>query len=324
VLLTQPDALPQATADELTRLKPATITVVGGPTAVSDAVVAQLRNYTSGPVSRRAGNDRAETAAAMSAAVFQPGVPVVYVANGGGFADALAGAPAAGHGGGPILLVSRDAIPSATSAELSRLGPANIVILGGPAVVSSNVEQQLHAFSSTVGRSAGADRYTTSVAVATNAFSPGVPTLFLATGENYPDALAGGPAGGLAPGPILLVHHDCITPEVNAEIDQLRPGRIVVLGGTNAVGTAVENRTTCAPPPPPPPPTTTTTTPPGGSNCSPNYPDFCIPPPPPDLNCSDLNPQQYPGAKPNFRVVGGDPHNFDSDHDGFGCETSIG
>jgi hypothetical protein len=111
---------------------------------------------------------------------------------------------------------------------------------------------------------------------------------------------------------------------VNAEIDQLRPGRIVVLGGTNAVGTAVENRTTCAPPPPPPPPTTTTTTPPGGSNCSPNYPDFCIPPPPPDLNCSDLNPQQYPGAKPNFRVVGGDPHNFDSDHDGFGCETSIG
>jgi hypothetical protein len=65
-----------------------------------------------------------------------------------------------------------------------------------------------------------------------------------------------------------------------------------------------------APPPPPPPP--------GGGKCAASYPDECIPPPPPDLNCSDI-------PYRNFRVLRDvadpDPHHFDGDHDGVGCET---
>lgn len=49
-------------------------------------------------------------------------------------------------------------------------------------------------------------------------------------------------------------------------------------------------------------------------DCHASYPDFCIPPPPPDLNCADIS-----GPKP-FRVVGSDPHRFDTDNDGIGCE----
>src|SRR5262249_7627027 len=60
----------------------------------------------------------------------------------------------------------------------------------------------------------------------------------------------------------------------------------------------------------------TTTTP---SGCAPSYPDFCIPPPPPDLDCKDVAPHT------NFRVLWNvpdpDPHHFDSDHDGIGCES---
>ena len=48
--------------------------------------------------------------------------------------------------------------------------------------------------------------------------------------------------------------------------------------------------------------------------CDPSYPGVCIPPPPPDLNCGDIEHQ-------NFTVVGSDPHNFDSDDDGVGCES---
>lgn len=48
--------------------------------------------------------------------------------------------------------------------------------------------------------------------------------------------------------------------------------------------------------------------------CDASYPDFCIPPPPPDLNCPDVQ-----GKKP-FRVRQPDPHGFDRDHDGWGCE----
>ncbi len=48
-------------------------------------------------------------------------------------------------------------------------------------------------------------------------------------------------------------------------------------------------------------------------NCDPSYPDVCIPPPPPNLNCSDIKFR-------HFKVVGKDPHGFDGDHDGIGCE----
>jgi micrococcal nuclease len=48
-------------------------------------------------------------------------------------------------------------------------------------------------------------------------------------------------------------------------------------------------------------------------SCDPSYPDLCIPPPPPDLDCDDV------GTR-SFRVVGSDPHGFDGDGDGVGCE----
>jgi len=48
--------------------------------------------------------------------------------------------------------------------------------------------------------------------------------------------------------------------------------------------------------------------------CHPSYPALCIPPPPPDLDCGDI-------PYKNFRVSGSDPHRFDGDKDGIGCET---
>jgi endonuclease YncB( thermonuclease family) len=49
-------------------------------------------------------------------------------------------------------------------------------------------------------------------------------------------------------------------------------------------------------------------------NCDPSYPDVCIPPPPPDLDCPEISYR-------NFRVLPPDPHRFDRDKDGIGCET---
>ncbi len=71
-----------------------------------------------------------------------------------------------------------------------------------------------------------------------------------------------------------------------------------------------------APPPTAPPasePTRAPTAAPA-QNCSPAYPDFCIPSPPPDLDCPDI-------GRHNFTVLAPDPHRFDADHDGIGCES---
>ncbi len=68
---------------------------------------------------------------------------------------------------------------------------------------------------------------------------------------------------------------------------------------------------TAAPPISEPPPTSVSS---GGGNCDPAYPGVCIPPPPPDLDCKDIPYRR-------FKVVPPDPHRFDGDHDGIGCES---
>jgi len=50
------------------------------------------------------------------------------------------------------------------------------------------------------------------------------------------------------------------------------------------------------------------------NNCDSSYPDICIPPYPPDLDCDEI-------FYSNFRVIGDDPHGFDADFDGIGCEV---
>jgi micrococcal nuclease len=50
------------------------------------------------------------------------------------------------------------------------------------------------------------------------------------------------------------------------------------------------------------------------ANCDPAYPTVCIPSPPPDLDCPDISYR-------NFQVNSPDPHHFDGDKDGVGCEN---
>ena len=60
---------------------------------------------------------------------------------------------------------------------------------------------------------------------------------------------------------------------------------------------------------------TTTTTVEGGPECDPSYPTLCVPPDLPDLDCDDIEPTFKP-----FPVLPPDPHGFDGDNDGVGCE----
>jgi putative cell wall-binding protein len=210
--------------------------VLGGSGVVSDTVFADLGGYTGGTVTRLSGADRYATAAAISAEFFDPGVPAAFVATGTNFPDALAGGPVASRVGGPILLVRETSIPPATAAELTRLDPQRIVILGGSGVIADSVQSALAAYTAgTVERLAGIDRYATAAAISASYFESGVPVAFVATGANFPDALAGGPAAAVARGPILLVTQTTIPPATAAELARLDPGKIVILGGSGVV-----------------------------------------------------------------------------------------
>jgi acyl-CoA synthetase (AMP-forming)/AMP-acid ligase II len=137
VLLVRSDGIPDATATELARLRPRRIVVLGGTAVVAASVQTSLAAYTTGSVSRVGGADRYATAASLSQSTFAPGVPVVYVATGVNFADALSAAAL----GAPVLLARPTCLPASTKAELDRLGAERVVVLGGTAALSDDVRR---------------------------------------------------------------------------------------------------------------------------------------------------------------------------------------
>ncbi len=240
VLLTNTTELPQATRDELSRLRPQRIVVVGGPTVVSNGVMQALQAYTSQQVTRIAGADRYATAAAVSRASFAAGVYGVFVATGQAFPDALAAGPAAMAARGPVLLTQGGSLPQATRDELARLRPGRIWIVGGPSAVSDGVAQQLQAYAPEVRRLAGANRYETAAAVSAAIF--GTPaSVYLATGANFPDALAAVPVAGRSLSPLLLVQATGVPQSTANELVRMWPPRTWIIGSSGVVGDQVIN-----------------------------------------------------------------------------------
>ncbi|MEA3502047.1 MAG: cell wall-binding repeat-containing protein [Actinomycetota bacterium] len=239
MLLTARSSLPAGTRAEIQRLRPDRIVLLGGPAAVSPSVEAQLARLAPNGVVRIGGADRYETAARISRAYFAPKVQTVYVATGMNFPDALAGIPGAHRAAAPMLLVRTDSLPGATAAEIDRLAPDEIVILGGPVAVADSVARELAKHAPVVRRLFGNDRYATATAISTAAFPTGSDVAFVATGTNFPDAVAAGPAAAYLGGPLLLARGDAATTPMVSELQRLRANRIVVLGGESIVSDRV-------------------------------------------------------------------------------------
>ncbi len=249
LLLTRPTSLPAGLTGELERLKTRRLVVVGGERAVSAALAAALAGRGL-EVTRVAGADRYDTSAAvyrhLNAA---PGLPVMspkpFVARGDRFPDALAAAPLAYGDIRPILLVKPSEAPSSVVGVVSDFAIGSVTVLGGTAAVSDEVLRDLGWTGGPGGltfeRLHGADRYSTAVAIARSA-RPGRPFVAVASGQRFPDALAGGVLAGSRGGLMLLTPPSSLAPETggflaegSGAIQQMR-----VFGGTMAVGSAAE------------------------------------------------------------------------------------
>lgn len=191
-------------------------------------------------VSRLAGADRFATAIQVSKQ-FAAGVARVYVANGWNFPDALSAGPAAAHFSSPVLLTEQGSLPATVKAEIQRLKPATIVVVGGANAVSDTVLNQLKALGTTV-RIGGADRYATSQLIAQNAFTSAT-TAYVASGLDFPDALASAPAAARFAGPVLLVPgtSGAIDSGTVAVLKKLGTTTVKIAGGVLAVSPGIEN-----------------------------------------------------------------------------------
>lgn len=231
LLLVTRDSIPAATVAELNRLAPDDIYILGGTAVVSAAVEVQLSAW--GPVVRLSGSNRYGTAVAITGEAFPLGVTTLLVASGTNFPDALAGGAVAARTGGALLITDPNSLPGVISAEITRLSPTNIHVLGGPAAVSATVFGQLQALAPSVQRISGGNRYDTAVAIS-QAFYPTAAKVLVSTGVNFPDALAGSLAAGIAT-PILLIPGTSVPAAVANEITRLGATSVFVLGGTAVI-----------------------------------------------------------------------------------------
>ena len=189
-------------------------------------------------VDRIWGPNRYGTAAAVSGMAFDE-ADAVLIALGTNFPDALVAAAAGGFKDAPVLLTRSDALPAETIAEIGRLHPTTAYIVGGTAVIKPSVEAQLQTFVPTVIRLSGANRYETSSAVA-ETFFPSATRVFVALGENFPDALVAAAAAGAAGAPVLLTRHDHVPASTLFEVNRLHPTTIYIVGGTAAISATVD------------------------------------------------------------------------------------
>ena len=192
------------------------IYVLGNIDTISGEVLDHLSSCTRGSVVRLTGREPYEIAAELSRSRFDS-VDVVYVESIDTPASTDSESAIAVTGGSPVLLVGRNALPAATIAELLRLAPSEIVVVGDRDAVSESVEAALHAYAESVVRS----EPETSPTTAESAPDVGPALIFVATESDLPNPTISRFAGGRAAETVLVVDTDGVPEATAAEIGDL-------------------------------------------------------------------------------------------------------
>lgn len=239
----------------ISKIRKAGVGVLAALTAVVGFVplIAEPADAASNVTSVRYGGvDRFDTAKIIAAAFGASGT--VIVARGDIYPDALAGAYAARLNSAPMLLTRTDSIPQTTTDAINASGATKIILLGGTQAISTAVETSFRSGGKTVERISGATRFDTAAAIATagpadqigNVGTPPVRTALLATGLNFPDALAGSPLAYASRLPILLTTPTALSPQARAALSTLAIKQVMILGGPAAVSETVAAELTAA------------------------------------------------------------------------------
>jgi len=251
VLLTGSGRLDVTVATELDRLGVSEVYLVGGTAALSQQVERDVAAEGLAAV-RLAGEERFQTAAAIAREIVRLGGPVdqAIIARADTFPDALAAGNLATTGRAPILLTGTNELPDVTLTALGNVMEGDrVIIAGGLAAVAAGPESELRDAGYQVRRLAGDDRYATGAALVNEALAQGAdpqPTI-LASGADFPDALAAVPAAFRLDGVVLLADPLDLTASP-ATVDFLTAqaeaiDTVILAGGTEAISERVRIQT---------------------------------------------------------------------------------
>lgn len=264
ILLTRSGSLPPVVevAIRESRVAPTEVFIVGGIASVSESVrdsVARSAGWNGqggNPVTRIAGQDRYETAAAIVAFVnelAEEGLAASYrtvlIASGVNFPDALAGGALAYRNGHLIVLSRPSSLPPVSLIAVDELDVSCAVLLGGTVALTAMVDTQVRGVLASGGcgteRVGGTDRFETATRIA-NRFlvDNSVPRqVLLVSGMEFADVLTAAPlAGGNRP--VLLTGPTSLSQQTTLWLQTNRAGvdQVIVIGGLVTVPTDIENQ----------------------------------------------------------------------------------
>ncbi|MCT2043674.1 cell wall-binding repeat-containing protein [Pseudoclavibacter alba] len=200
-------------------------------------------------VSTIAGENRFDTAIALSKTTKHFTGGTVFIANGYSYADALAAGPAAAKEDAPILLTPQGSLWPAAATELQRLKPSKIVIIGSESAVSGTVFNQVQAAvsSAKVTRVGGDNRHDTARLIARTWF-PTAKRAYIASGWNFPDAISAAAAGARTGTPVLLTHESGLANETISALRAANPTGVTLIGSAAALPQHISDKAKLAAP----------------------------------------------------------------------------
>jgi putative cell wall-binding protein len=191
--------------------------------------------------------DAYRAAAAASASTFKGTGGTVVIANGCQQGDQVVAASLAGAVHGPVLLTATASLPASTTAELVRLKPKLVYILGPTTSISSAVQSQIASICPSISRIVGKNSFV----IAANALSTilaegkarsgkAADTVYVASADEYAEALAIAPVAARTNRPVLFVHSKSV-PDIDiTKLKATRVRKVIVLGTKKSISTAIE------------------------------------------------------------------------------------
>lgn len=247
ILLTESQKLTISTAEEIKRLKASKAILLGAEAALSAQVASDLNTQCQikeENIKRIGGKDRYETDALIGNELGSPDNKTAIIATGENYPDALASASFSGFKRIPVLLVNKDSVPDKIKDVLKNLKITKTVIVGGNLVVGKEVEDWLNSNGYSPNRIFGDDRYGTAKALAEYGILQGMKPLvvYIATGENFPDALSIGPLAASNKSPIILTGSNILRPQSKEWLNENKNNifLINIAGGSAAVSDSVK------------------------------------------------------------------------------------
>jgi putative cell wall-binding protein len=233
ILLTEPNTLNADTFAELQRLKATKVIIVGGTAAVSANVENQLKTMKIS-TTRIAGQDRYDTSVQV-AKIIGSGKGV-FITTGSNFPDALSAAPLAAAQGMPILLVPPDNIPASTQSYLNSSKIPKVYVLNGNNELTQNLISQLP----NADVITGSDRYERNINLLKQ-FPDNLnfSSIYVATGTDYPDALAASALAQISQSPVILIPANTIPNSTAKLLSSKLIDQINIIGGDAAVSPAM-------------------------------------------------------------------------------------